>query len=193
MIRTNRFALLAVAPLFAACASTATDPMPLLENGPATPSASTAATHAGAELRDREGAVIGTVRFTEDATGRVHVNVHAKGVSPGLHGLHLHAIGTCDASTGFTSAGGHYNPTGKEHGHHNPAGHHSGDLPNLIVNEAGVGRLNWTTEQFGLAELFDQDGTAVVLHANEDDLTTNNGDQGPGNSGARIACGVVSR
>jgi superoxide dismutase, Cu-Zn family len=148
-----------------------------------------------ATLRDGAGNDIGTARLTEDGTGRVHVNVHVKGVTPGLHGIHLHAIGQCDASTApaFSSAGGHFNPGGKEHGHHNPNGHHAGDLPNLKANGSGAGRLTVSLEQFRLADLFDIDDTAVVLHANEDDLTTNGGPAGPGNSGARIGCGVLKR
>ncbi len=184
------------AALLSGCAAGATGPQdPIMEAEVPTFTAAAGAAHAFAELRDPSGQTLGTVRFTEDATGRVHITVHAKGISPGLHGLHLHSIGECDGSTAtaFSSAGGHYNPTGKQHGHHNPAGYHSGDLPNLIANEAGVGRLTWTTEQFRLADLFDDDQTAVVLHANEDDLTTNAGPMGPGNSGPRIACGVVQR
>jgi Cu-Zn family superoxide dismutase len=153
-----------------------------------------AASHAVAELRNVDGDVIGTARFTEDATGAVHLTVHAKDVTPGLHGLHLHAVGACTpgTTTAFSSAGGHYNPTQKQHGHANPLGHHAGDLPNLEVNPAGVGHLSVALEQFSLAELADVDGTALVLHQNEDDRLTNAGLAGPGNSGARIACGIVT-
>lgn len=192
-----RFSLAAAsAVLLAACSSSV--------NGPTTPASAhlahsvdaptaTGAAHAVAELRDVAGAAIGTARFTQDATGRVHLTVHATGVTPGLHGLHLHAVGACAAGTGaaFLSAGGHYNPANREHGHENPLGHHAGDLPNLEVNAAGVGQLAVTLEQFALAQLADADGTAIVLHQNEDDRRTNMGALGPGNSGARIACGVV--
>jgi Cu-Zn family superoxide dismutase len=156
------------------------------------PSAARAA-HAAVELHDAGGAEIGTARFTEDATGVVHLTVHVRGISPGLHGLHLHTIGACVAGTtpAFSSAGAHYSPVAKEHGHDNPAGFHAGDLPNVTVNDAGVGHLNVKLEQFRLADLADADGTALVLHANEDDRRTNTGPLGPGNSGARIACGVV--
>ena len=153
--------------------------------------AAAGAEHAEAELRDASGAVLGTARFTEDATGRVHLTVHVRDVAPGLHGLHLHAVGACVGAGAFASAGGHYNPHGRQHGHQNPLGFHAGDLPNLEVNAAGIGRLSVALEQFTLAMLRDADGTALVLHANEDDRTTNAGAQGPGNSGARIACGVL--
>ncbi|GLC24848.1 superoxide dismutase family protein [Roseisolibacter agri] len=152
--------------------------------------AAQAATQLTAQLQDASGAAIGTARLTEDATGAVHLTVHVKGVTPGLHGLHLHAVGSC-VGPAFTSAGGHYNPTAREHGHLNPAGFHAGDLPNLTVNAAGVGQLSTTVAQFALAQLQDADGSALVLHANEDDRRTNAGPQGPGNSGARIACGVI--
>lgn len=154
------------------------------------PTAAAGASHAIATLRDAAGDEIGTARFTEDATGTVHLTVHVRGVSTGLHGLHLHQVGACVAPA-FTSAGGHLNPGGKEHGHQNPAGFHAGDLPNVTVNAAGVGMLSTSLEQFSLAMLADADGTALVLHANEDDLRTNTGASGPGNSGARVACGVV--
>jgi superoxide dismutase, Cu-Zn family len=84
------------------------------------------ALHAHATLRDPAGAVVGWAKFTEDATGRVHVNVKVDGLSPGLHGIHIHAVGAC--SPDFAAAGGHHNPLGAQHGSH------AGDLPNLVVN-----------------------------------------------------------
>jgi Cu-Zn family superoxide dismutase len=188
--------LAAAAVILAGCAAgTATAPQdpPRAARGLAPAERSAGAAHADAQLRDVAGAVIGTAKLTEDATGRVHLTVHVRGVAPGLHGLHLHAVGACTvgATPAFSSAGGHYNPAGRQHGHHNPLGFHAGDLPNLIVNEAGVGHLSVAVEQFALAALADADGTALVLHQNEDDQRSNAGASGPGNSGARIACGVV--
>ncbi|HEV2148533.1 MAG TPA: superoxide dismutase family protein [Longimicrobiaceae bacterium] len=164
-------------------------------SAPGAATAERSAAQAEVRLHNPAGEVVGTARLVEDAAGRVHLSVHVEGLAPGLHGMHLHAVGRCDGSTtpAFASAGGHFNPTGAEHGHHNPAGHHAGDLPNLVVNPAGVGRLSTTLEQFAIADLFDADGTALVIHQNEDDLRTNTGPLGPGNSGPRIACGVVSR
>jgi superoxide dismutase, Cu-Zn family len=145
---------------------------------------------ATAVLMDAEGQVIGSAKFVEDSTGTVHVNVHVEGLEPGLHGIHIHAIGTCTPPD-FISAGSHYNPFGKEHGLENPDGPHAGDLPNLMVNEAGVGHLNTTTDLVTLSSgpttLFDADGSALVIHANPDDQVTDP----TGNSGARIACGVI--
>lgn len=145
--------------------------------------------HAVAEIRDPAGNVLGFANFTEDAAGRVHVSVHVQGLAPGLHGLHLHAVGACSPS--FAAAGGHFNPGGHQHGLDHPAGPHAGDLPNLEVNPAGVGRLNATVERVTLSagplSLFDADGSALVIHADPDDQVS----QPIGRSGGRIACGVI--
>ncbi len=144
---------------------------------------------ASAVLQDANGAAIGFAYFTEDAAGVVHVNVHVKGVSTGLHGIHIHAVGSCGSA--FAAAGGHHNPLGAQHGLDNPVGAHAGDLPNLTVNEDSVGRLSTTTDRVTLSPgpttLFDADGSALVIHANTDDQITNP----TGNSGGRIACGVI--
>ncbi len=152
------------------------------------------AQHASATFVDATGATIGWARLVEDATGVVHVNVHVEGLTPGLHGIHIHAIGACAPT--FAAAGGHYNPFGDEHGLDNPNGPHAGDLPNLIVNADGVGHLDITTDRVtisaGPATLFDSTplavGSAFIIHANEDDQVT---DVGNGGSGARIACAVI--
>lgn len=152
--------------------------------------AANGARHAHASIVDGTGAEVGWATFTEDSAGRLHVNVHASGLAPGLHGAHLHAIGQC-VGPAFTSAGGHHNPLGAEHGLNNPLGAHAGDLPNLGVNADGQGHLDaWTeraTLSAGPVSLFDGDGSAFVIHANTDDQLTNP----TGNSGARVACGVI--
>jgi Cu-Zn family superoxide dismutase len=152
--------------------------------------AASGATHAGASIVDGSGAIIGRARLTEDATGRLHLNVHVDGLAPGLHGIHLHAIGQC-VGPAFTSAGGHHNPLGAQHGLDNPDGAHAGDLPNLIVNDQGQGHLDATSDRATLSSgpvsLFDADGSALVIHAAEDDQVTNP----TGNSGARVACGAI--
>lgn len=133
---------------------------------------------------------VGWARFTEDATGLLHVNVKVAGLPPGLHGIHIHSTGTC---TPFSAAGPHYNPAPThQHGLDNPDGAHAGDLPNLVVNVAGQGRLTGTTGRVtltaGTTTLFDSDGSAVIIHMNPDDQQT---DATNGNSGPRIACGVI--
>jgi Cu-Zn family superoxide dismutase len=145
--------------------------------------ASTGASHASAELRDTGGNVVGWAEFTEDADGKLHVNVHVKGLSAGLHGIHIH--NTADCTPPFTAAGGHHNPLGATHGGH------AGDLPNLTVNEAGVGHLDATSERASLSNgptsIFDANGSALIIHAGTDDYVTDP----TGNSGGRIACGVI--
>ncbi|MGQ0605031.1 MAG: superoxide dismutase family protein [Anaerolineales bacterium] len=147
------------------------------------------AQHASAELKDASGQTIGLARFVEDATGAVHVNVHVKGLAPGLHGIHIHAIGSCSPT--FAAAGGHHNPLGHQHGLENPLGAHAGDLPNLVVNLAGVGHLNATTDRATLSAgpitVFDANGSALIIHAGPDDQVTDP----TGNSGGRVACGVI--
>jgi Cu-Zn family superoxide dismutase len=132
---------------------------------------------------------VGTAVLTEDAQG-LKLTLVMTGLTPGsAHGLHLHSVGACQGPA-FASAGPHLNPAGHQHGMDNPAGSHLGDLPNLVVNAAGAGRL--TARLPGdpaqvAAQLFDSDGTAIVLHADPDDLRTDPS----GNSGARIACGAL--
>jgi len=148
------------------------------------------ARHASATFVDAAGATVGWARLVEDATGRVHVNVHVAGLAPGLHGIHIHSVGAC--APDFGAAGGHYNPLTHQHGLDNPAGPHAGDLPNLVVNGAGIGHLDATTDRVtlspGLATLLDTNGSAFIIHANPDDQVT---DAGNGGSGARIACAVI--
>ena len=156
--------------------------------------AASGASRAGGTFVDATGQSIGWVRLVEDATGIVHVNVHVAGLSPGLHGIHIHAVGACAPT--FAAAGGHYNPLGHQHGLDNPNGAHAGDLPNLIVNAEGVGHLNATTDgvtiSAGPTTIFDATpgavGSAFIIHANEDDQLT---DATNGNSGARVACAVI--
>ena len=148
------------------------------------------AQHASAVLVDPAGNVVGNAKFTEDATGILHVNVHVRGISAGLHGIHLHAVGSCTPT--FAATGGHHNPLSHQHGLNNPQGAHAGDLPNLVVNRAGVGRLVGVSDRATLSPgpttLFDANGSAVILHASEDDQLTDP----TGNSGTRIACGVIT-
>lgn len=139
---------------------------------------------------DVSGATIGTVRLSQDGHGIVHVQVKVDGLATGLHGMHIHAVGSCSPT--FAAAGGHYNPFSAEHGLDNPNGPHAGDLPNLVVDRHGQGRLNAGTDRVtitaGPATLFDADGSAFIIHANPDDQVT---DIGNGGSGARIACAVI--
>jgi Cu-Zn family superoxide dismutase len=119
------------------------------------------------------------------------ITVAAIDLPEGPHGLHLHSTGKCEAP-GFTSAGAHLNPGGHQHGSANPQGSHLGDLPNLTADRNGAGTVRAELKGSRAeveALLFDADGTAVVIHAAPDDYRTDP----TGNSGARIACGVLSR
>jgi Cu-Zn family superoxide dismutase len=142
------------------------------------------AMRAGATIVDPSGDAVGFVHLTEDAEGRVHVNVKVAGLAPGLHGIHVHGVGACGPD--FNAAGSHHNPLGRPHGDH------AGDLPNLIVNEDGQGHLNATVESFTLSagpiSVFDTDGSAIIVHALTDDFVT----QPTGASGGRVACGVIT-
>ena len=145
---------------------------------------------AQATLRLADGAPAGTAHVLV-AGAQVNISVAAAGLSPGVHAMHLHTAGACEGPD-FASAGGHLNPAGRQHGHENPAGAHLGDLPNIIVGEAGAGTASATLEGGPaevLAHLFDADGTAVVIHAGPDDYRSDPA----GNAGGRIACGVLTR
>jgi Cu-Zn family superoxide dismutase len=164
---------------------------------------------AHARLADRDGQPVGRVTFRE-RPGVVVVSGRVAGVAPGFHGFHVHAVGVCDPdavdATGqpspFSSAGGHLNPTGMEHGGH------AGDLPSLLVNGDGTAFARFATDRFDLATLFDADGSAVIIHAQPDNFahipTRYQSSESPepgadaatrqtGDSGDRYACGVIER
>ena len=137
-----------------------------------------------APLLARSGSnVAGDVSFYEMAGG-VRVVARASGLTPGEHGFHIHEVGDCSAPDA-ASAKGHYNPMARAHGHHSGE-HHQGDMPNLIANERGEARLEAELRGVTLAEI---KGRAVVVHADPDDYKS----QPAGNSGKRVACGVIAR
>jgi Cu/Zn superoxide dismutase len=126
----------------------------------------------------------------------VEITVTVTGLKPGPHGMHLHAIGKCEAP-GFTSAGGHFDP--------GPAGNmdpdmnhpfHMGDLPNLVADAGGKATLKAVTTRVTLSDgplsVFDADGTAIVIHANPDQGITGEAKSGVA-GGARVACGVITK
>ena len=162
----------------------------------ATPMAAAVATPTGTydvPLIDAQGKAVGLATFSEDENG-VHAKLLIEGLTPGEHGWHLHEFGVCDPSgpEPFSSAGGHWNPTNQEHGAPTAPQHHVGDFGNFTATADGKAEAEITTKDFTLGpgplSVFDADGTALIIHAGRDDLTS----QPSGNSGPRFACGVVA-
>lgn len=146
----------------------------------------TAGRTATAPLRTAAGADVGTVTATEMAGG-IQIRIDARAMPAGVHGAHVHTTGRCDAPD-FTTAGGHWNPTAKQHGTSNPAGPHAGDAPNLTIGADGTGSVTIMLPAGTMDGLLDADGAAFVIHAQADDYKTDPS----GNSGGRIACGVFA-
>lgn len=145
---------------------------------------------ARADLKDKDGKIVATALLREGPRG-VTVSLEATGLTPGLHAVHIHAVGRCDGPA-FTSAAGHFNPLQKQHGHKNRDGAHAGDLPNMLAAKDGSGRFEVLTDAFTLASgptsLFDVDGSAIIIHAAADDYLSDPA----GNAGDRVACGVIT-
>jgi Cu-Zn family superoxide dismutase len=159
-------------------------------NDPANADTTPAKAKAHAALTTAAGAPAGK-SWIETTPDGLRLTVEAKDVPPGIHGIHIHTTGKCDAPD-FQTAGGHWNPTARQHGHDNPQGAHRGDLPNITVGADGRGMISFAlpgATLTGDGGLFDADGAALVIHATADDLKTDPS----GNSGGRIACGVFAK
>lgn len=156
--------------IIAACAHTKSGPM------------------ATATLASTSGSTAqGTVHFLQLADGSVDVMADLTGVTPGVHGFHVHEKGDCGDNG--NAAGGHFNPTGAPHAGPEAASHHSGDFGNVTADAKGEVHTHFTTRSITVTEGSQSVvGHAVILHANPDDLTT----QPSGNAGPRVACGVVT-
>lgn len=142
--------------------------------------------------------ITGTVELVEHVQGTgktVEITLNASGLKPGMHGVHLHAVGKCEPD--FMAAGGHFDP--------GPAGNtdpdanhpfHMGDIPNLEVGANGKGTLKAVTSRVTLSDgplsLFDADGTAIIIHGNPDQGITGEPKSGV-SGGPRVACGVITR
>jgi superoxide dismutase, Cu-Zn family len=194
----NRPAFRATALVFtlaftAACGETREDASTIATGG-----GDTAAVHGGAgttavvALRDSAGADIGSAELRQDGDA-VRLTVSVSGMRSGEHGIHFHQNGSCEHAGGeaFGGAGGHFAPGGRQHGLENQQGPHEGDLQNLVVGADGTGRLETTTNRVSLTgganALSRSGGTSIVVHADPDDQRTDPS----GNSGARLACGVI--
>jgi Cu-Zn family superoxide dismutase len=136
----------------------------------------------------RGNTAAGSVTFTQRGD-QVLVVARVSGLAPGSHGFHIHEKGDCSSGDGM-SAGGHFNPLGKPHAHPSTADRHAGDMPMLEADAAGTASLTATLDVItiggGAADIV---GKAVIVHKDADDFKT----QPTGNSGARVACGVVRR
>lgn len=157
---------------------------------PATPAAAAAPMlSAGATIRDASGKQVGSATLVDTYAG-VLVTGSVSDLGLGTHGMHVHAVGKCEAP--FTSAGGHFNPAGRQHGYRNANGPHLGDLPNLETPAAGTLKFEMLLPGVtlkGQNALLDADGASIVIHAGRDDYITDPA----GNSGGRIACGVITQ
>ena len=146
---------------------------------------------ARADVKNAMGETLGTLNFTESKEG-VQVEGRLTGLPPGVHGFHIHQVGQCTAPD-FKSAGAHFNPGQKQHGDLNPQGVHAGDLTNLTVTPEGSGSVRMlakgATIQAGPHSLMQPGGTSLVIHASADDRKSDPS----GNSGDRIACGVIQK
>jgi superoxide dismutase, Cu-Zn family len=143
-------------------------------------------------LHNAQGEQIGSVTLLEEEASGVIIQGTVSKLPPGAHGFHIHAVGKC-APPDFMSAGPHFDPTDKQHGTKNPAGPHAGDLPDLMVGPDGSAQVNvvapHATLKAGSETLLSSQGTALVIHADPDDDTTDP----DGNAGTRIACGVITK
>lgn len=141
------------------------------------------------KLYNASGDTVGKAKVTQKTSG-VKIDIKAEGFTPGAHGLHIHEIGECKAPR-FTSAGNHFNPNNKKHGLLHPKGAENGDLPNVIADDKGMIKAEIDAPQISLTEgkttIHRKEGASIIITENPDDGMT----QPAGNSGNRIACGVI--
>ncbi len=141
------------------------------------------------EIRDLQGASVGTATLSPAKGGGVAIALDLKNLAPGEHAFHVHQVAKCEPP--FATAGPHFNPGTKKHGLENPDGSHAGDMKNITVGADGTAKVVVLNTQVTLGEgansVFANGGTSIVIHAKPDDMKTDPA----GNAGDRIACGVI--
>ena len=142
-------------------------------------------------LKTSKGEDAGTATFSETKKGKLEIKLALKNIPEGDHAVHIHQKPICDPP--FTTAGGHFNPDGKQHGQLNPMGHHNGDLgQNFTVGVEHTINATLTVDFLSLGtgspnDIIANGGTSIVVHEKPDDMKTDP----TGNAGNRIACGVI--
>ena len=193
-MKLSNVAIGALALFIAGAVAAAQAPPPAAQGAPK--AAPAGATKAHADIKGES--ITGTADFVEHSTGTgkmVDITVSVAGLKPGMHGVHLHAVGKCEPD--FAAAGGHFDP--------GPAGNmdpdanhpfHMGDIPNLQIGANGRGTMRVSTTRVTLSDgplsLFDADGSAIIIHGNPDQGITGEPKSGV-SGGPRVACGVITK
>ena len=143
------------------------------------------------DLKDAQGKEVGSIVIWDQGPG-VSLDLHLHDLTPGVHAIHFHQVPKCEAPD-FKSAGGHFNPENKKHGFDSPDGYHAGDMTNFTVDAGGKAEVHLEDKEVTLKDgphsLLGGSGAAIVVHAKADDYKTDPS----GNSGDRVACGVITK